>query len=160
MRIVVNCRGQEFYGYQVMSDCDYAVVDVSPELVARIQKQAMLADAVRKQDSSLDELRFSTRDITVYRHDTLGKALDAALGEGFKEIWDQEWVPLPEDFDLTPFKPEAIEFETFSVWPTGGTQFPSFYWWIRPYGTEIRVRTAELCTADLEEALNKAGIAA
>ena len=98
MKIVIDTfsTNPEFNG-----DCDYAAVDVTPELLAQLQRRAALARQMRAQDDRLYELYFWDSPAYFYDATSLDDVLvsNKELGES---LTNEGYAPLPRHVQLDP----------------------------------------------------------
>lgn len=161
MKIVLDCYHDSKLDEWDFDACAYLVLNLTPELVSRIEKQIELARAAAAQDDSLRGLQFLAGGLKVYRHETLGKALKAAMGADFDNFESQGGAPLPDGFDLSPFWKAKIKQQWFRVWPALKANAGYFEWLISPFRNDPPdVLTQTIFLESFQKALSLKGVAA
>lgn len=159
MRVILRCFGDEY-----LQGCDYAVVEITPELMAVLDSRCELARRMRLEDSGLFELSFFTGNCTVYDYAFVRELIEDRLGvddnSDIHGLDDDGWTVLPDDVDLTGVEPERIELELLQVSQPMGNNEGYFEWYLRPKHSDATATTAQLTLADLREALSMEGIIA
>lgn len=157
MRLIVACFRDDNYGNKPETwGLDYAVVQLSPEIVTRIQQRCELASTSSEKDRMLCSMRFWERNVAAYRYETLTDALASELGSGFNKFEKQGWTILREDVDLTPFRQEEFDRAWFCAQPAAVRPDVCLKWVMEPTiaGSE-EVSTELLSLALFQEALSR-----
>jgi hypothetical protein len=98
MRLILNCFGEVRLG------CDYAVVEITPELVARVRKRVDVFRATKQQDKHLYELSYCDCSCKFYAWDVeLEDQLEQVLEDNKKPLDEGGWAVLPNNLDLASY---------------------------------------------------------
>jgi len=138
-------------------DCDYAVVELTPELVDRIRRRMELARQAGRQDSDLLEMYFWDGAAEFY--DT--EAVDACQEAMETDEAAQEWLKgletdghalVPAGADLVASQPQRVECNQMIVRCSPSSVNPEYEvaWTAIPKHSDVYVTTRDLPLAALE----------
>jgi hypothetical protein len=144
-------------------DCDYAVVELTPESVDRIRRRVELARQAGRQDSDLWELYFWDCAADYYDGklaDACQEAVAAASGAQGDQA-AQEWLSglerdgyaiMPAAVDLSAHQPQRIECAQMIVRASPSSVNPQYEiaWTAIPKHTDVYVTTRDLPLAAME----------
>jgi hypothetical protein len=138
-------------------DCDYAVVELTPELEDRIRRRVELARQAGRQDNDLWEMYF---------WDGAAEFYDCGLVDACQEAFAadqaaQEWLAslerdghalVPPAADLTACQPQRTECDQMIVRASPSSVDPEYEiaWTIIPKHTDVYVTTRDLPVAALD----------
>ncbi len=129
-------------------DIGVAVVDVTPNLLARI---GPITWAARRLDArwhgQLLGIEVFDSAAVWYGDDLVsaGELADAEFSDNFHE---QGWAPVPAGVDLSSFEPQRTELERVECGSNAGQ--PNVCWRCRPKHTQIEVETMSIGLHELQ----------
>jgi hypothetical protein len=129
-------------------DCDVAVIDVTPELVALIERRLTLAQELYVQDHDLRELQFYGSTAEFYDYDLvndLQEFCDDEFSEEYDNVGEGE---IPDNFDLSQYVPESTECDRMLIrlWPTSSPLRHEVGWCAIPKHSGVVVT----CTVEID----------
>lgn len=163
MKIIIRCFGQSSgFGDPMTCDCDYAVLDVTPELICCLRRRIRIAEQAKAEDAMFSHISFTDYSLDVYAYD-LYEAIEAASADLSMEVDEAGWAVLPEEFDLTAtFEKQRTDCDSMDVCAPREAAFNSAYigWSFAPKHAGVEVHTATITLHELIEALSVEGIVA
>ncbi len=148
------------------SDCDYAIVELTPALAERIRSRVALASEARQQDSDLWEIYFWGSTAEFFDHNILEACQDAVVAAGgpdpnqaaldwLTSFEGREYAVVPDGVDLNAHEPQRTECDQMiiQVSPSSLRREFSIIWTASPKHSDIDVTTGELPLAAMEELL-------
>ena len=91
MHLILNAHSSDPH---YNGDCDYAIVDLTPALAARIRGRVALARQAGQQDNDLNELYFWGSTAEFYDQDIL-EACETAIAPGRSNRALRKWLAAP-----------------------------------------------------------------
>ena len=139
-------------------DCDYAVVELTPELVAQVRRRVELARQAGQQDNDLYEIYFWGGTAKFYDCDLLDACQEAVAGG---DEAGQEWLNglervgyalVPPTADLSACQPQRTECAQMIVRRSPPSSDPRYEiaWTVIPRHTDVYVTTRDLPLEALE----------
>jgi hypothetical protein len=146
--LATNSTDENFNG-----DCDYAVVQLTLELVDQVRRRVELARQAGCQDDDLCELYFWGGTAEFYDSGLLDACQDAVAGDQAVQDWltaleQNGHALMPPAADLASCQPQRTECDQMVV-----RRCPSRYeiaWTASPRHTDVCVTTRDLPLAALE----------
>jgi hypothetical protein len=134
-------------------DCDYAVVQLTPELVDQVHRRVELARQAGQQDDDLYELNFWGGTAEFYDSDLLEACQEAIAADQTAKDWlsgleQNGHALLPPTADLAACQSQQVECDRMVV-----RRCPSRYeiaWTASPRHTNVDVTTRDLPLTALE----------
>ena len=144
-------------GPEENGDCDYAVVQLTPDLVERVRRRAELARQAGQQDESLCELYFWDDMVEYYDGSLLEAcqkaiASDEAARQWLNGLEQDGHALLPAAADLAACQAQRVECSQMIVRcsPLSVVPHCEIAWSAMPKHMEVTVTTGDLPLAALE----------
>jgi hypothetical protein len=155
--IVLNTHSTnpEFNG-----DCDYAVVQLTPEVVAQVRRRVELARKAGQEDNDLCELYFWDGAADFYDNGLLEACQDAVAADKGDQA-AQDWLTgleqdghalVPPAADLSACQPQRTECDQMVLGCSPLSREPHYEiaWTASPKHSDVYVTTSDLPLAALE----------
>jgi len=165
MHLILNAHSSnEHYN----GDCDYAIVELAPELTELIRSRVALARQAAKQDRDLYEIYFWGSSAEFFDHAILDACQNAVAAAGgadpeqaasdwLVDFELREYAVVPDGVDLDAHEGQTTEYAQMIVqcsrYPRR-TEF-SVFWTASPKYADLDVTTAELPLTVMDELLAK-----
>ena len=139
-------------------DCDYALVELTPELVNQVRRRVELAGQAGQQDNDLYEIYFWGGTAEFFDGDLVDACLAAVAGG---DEAGQEWLNglervghalVPAAADLAACQPQRTECDQMIVRRSPPSRSPRYEiaWTAIPKHTDVNVTTRDLPLEALE----------
>lgn len=161
MKIVMRNYGQgSGFGDAMFGECEYSVLDVTPEFLGLVRDRIKLVATAYEADNQVTHLSFWESSLTQYGYE-LFEALEMFHPEIAGEVEDDNWSVLPEGFDLGKYQAQRTECDQLEVnRPFDDVCAAGFNWRFAPKHCDFYVTTPELNVPEIVEALSMEGIIA
>ena len=130
-----------------LGNLECAVLDVTPDLVRRIEDRLRIARQFAQADQDFAEVRFHDT-APVYGPELISACEDLCGGDWFDAFHDEDVALLPDGIDLAQFEVQPTEGERIELclWRhhPDGTPDHEISWIARRHNCEIVVHTAGL----------------
>lgn len=142
---------EEFNG-----DCDFAVVEFTPELAKLILKRAKAGRKMREADEQFQSVSFWDYSVRYYSRDSFEKMMGAEAFEKFESEFygeaDGNYMELPEDVKIDKGEAQRTECDKMILWGFEATRdSPYVGWRATPKHCDMFVEPVQFPLSEVEK---------